>query len=218
MIKESMRMISTLRTLLTTGCVIGASALAPSIAPPLQAQGPPLAENVTVLESEDLPAALVLSAFVSRADKLAEHDLGFAPVFFEKYGLTLSEGEIVELTQLYGDFDERQGERHQREMPAAQNRPDLAEQLSLSLLRERATFTGDVLGQWLAFLRDRGHDTNRFVLNVVDDFSVTLSFGGHVPSQATLQGRAKLFEVSFKRRYGTSIQAVLEAREMGGVR
>lgn len=211
-------MIPTPRALLATGCLVAASTLAVSIAAPLPAQGPPLSDDVTVLGSEDLPAGLVLSAFVSRADKLAKHNLDYAPVFFEKYGLTLSEEEIVELNALYGDFDARQGERHQREMPAAQDRPDLAEQLSLSFLRERAAFTGDVLGQWLAFLRDQGHDTDRFVLNVVDKFSVTMSFGGHVPSQATLQGRAKVFEASFKRQYSTALQDLLDARDAGGAR
>jgi hypothetical protein len=84
--------------------------------------------------------------------------------------------------------------------------------------RSRRSGVETFLGQWLALLRDNGHDTDQFVLNVVDDFSFTMSFGGHVPSQATLQGRGKLFEASFTRQYGKSLATVMDGRSAGGAR
>lgn len=203
-------MTTTQRALFTLGCVAAASTLAVLAAGPLAAQEPQFSTDVTSIKSEDLPVGVRLSAFVTRMDKQIKHNSDHARLFFENLGFELSDEEIAALSTLYGDFDESQGVRHQRQLPEVQHDPELVRELGVSFLMERAAYTGTIFGQWLAFLRDQGYDTGLLVTGVLEEFSFTESYGGHEPDEAVIRRRAQRFEASFRQVYGEPLGALVE--------
>jgi len=179
--------------------------------PPVDKEFAPVVKR---LSGEDLPAALRLSAFVSKLDKSVRFDPELAKRSLEGQGLQVDDDDLVLFTSLYGDFDERQGARHEAALLELDGNSEEVQKLGDELLLERASFTGGVLGAWLAHLREQGKDTSTFLSEVVEGSGVVRFWGGRPPTMEGLAREAAAFDRSFRREFGLPLEAVLQ----GGAR
>lgn len=185
-------------------------------ASPLFAQShPPVDEGVTVFRGEQVPADVRVSVFVSHLAKMAVDRPDLAAQWLERFGLEVEDFDLAFLTHLYGDFDEKQGARHQKELLELDNDSDRAE-LGFSYQLEKAFFIGSVLGEWLAYLGEQGINTDAFLLNFMRDdlYSVSMGFSDRVPSPKRFQMKTERFEEGFASAYKKSFRTfVLLAQE-----
>lgn len=183
-----------------------------------RAEEPELAPIVKRLSGEDLPVALRLATFVSKTDKAVEFDIELAKRSLEGIGLAVSDADLELLDSLYGTFDADQRTRHEEMLREFAGQPEKISEAGEEFLLERASFTGGVLGAWLAHLRDRGQETDAFLLKVVQDFHVTAFWGGRPPTMEGLERQAAAFEESFRQEYGIPLAVVLQPGQAGGDR
>lgn len=182
-----------------------------SVLPGLPAQGqkPGLEEDVFVLSGESIPLNLRLSIFVASLVTGADEKPESVRLRLQELGLNLDRQEIQALVEFYGDFDEGQRRRLEREAGAvSERRAALGPVLDL----ERAEFEGKVLGEWLDFLRQRGHDVETFLRRFRDSSNTgySMSFSGEIPVYEELQERSRWFGAAFEQQYGASLRNVVE--------
>lgn len=184
--------------------------------PPADEEWAPVVKR---LSSDELPPAIGLATSVAHMVKRAERtDRFLTKKYFGARGLEVTDDDLDYLVELYGDFDERHQERHDRVLREHAGDPERIEASGERYVMERASFTGGVLGAWLARLRSEGQDTDAFVVEVVTEESSSHFWGGRAPTYESLERRASAFEQSFKREYGVALPALLAAGSTGGGR
>ncbi len=182
------------------------------------ADEPEWAPVVKRLSSDDLPPALGLTNSAVFMVKRTEDDPQRAKIYFKARGIEVTDADLDHLLALYGDFDERHRERHNRVLREHADEPEKIEASGERYVMERSSFTGGVLGAWLARLRSNGQDTDRFVVEVVTEESSSFFWGSRAPTYEDFERQASAFEESFEREYGVALPVLLAAGSNGGGR
>jgi hypothetical protein len=207
-----MKLFALVASVATVGVAVAAPV--PAQAPPQDSEWAPVVKTLT---GEDLPVALRLSTMTSHLDKMvltAGHRA--AKYFLGARGLELEDSELELLHELYGDFDEDQGVRDAAMLRKFQGQATVIERKSRRFVLERYSFTGGVLGAWLAKLRAAGYDTDGFLRKAATSYYPSAFWGGGPPTMEALNQESSLFEQSFAKEYGKPLQAVLDADGQGG--
>lgn len=162
------------------------------------------------IRNEDLPVGHRMFILTSFLVTMIQNSPDAAERYSRDKGLGLDRASLFALAELYGDFNERLGERQEAEMRGLEDQPEVRAVIGRQLTLDLFTHGGVTLGRWMAQLRDQGKDVGHLLGRLLDGTSRG-SLGGTSITLEDLETDAAAFATGFEREYGSAPEALLLA-------